>query len=93
MDWKNAKKLKSRETKFIRRLKIATLTQPNTAKYVHLPNLLKCTGSAYQIFEHFTWSKAFMILPQRSNSNQKQFFKKIKIQWVSVNISKWFISN
>ena len=54
MDWKNAKKLKSRETKFIRRLKIATLTQPNTAKYVHLPNLLKCTGSAYQIFEHFT---------------------------------------
>ena len=73
MDWKNAKKLKSRETKFIRRLKIATL---NTAKYVHLPNLLKCTGSAYQIFEHFTWSKAFMILPQRSNSNQKQFLKK-----------------
>ena len=47
-------KIKNRgESKFIRQLKIATLTQPNTAKYVNSTNLLKRTGTGYQIFEHY----------------------------------------
>ena len=54
MDRKNVSKLKSWESKFIRQLKIAILTQPNTAKYVNLPNLLKRTGTGYQMFETFT---------------------------------------
>lgn len=50
VDWKNVKKLKNGESKFIRHLKIVTLTQPNTVKYVHSPNLSKRN----EIYEHFT---------------------------------------
>ena len=54
MDWKNVKKWKNRGSKYIRHLNISTLTQPKIAKYVHLLNLLKHTGTGHQIFETFT---------------------------------------
>ena len=47
--------MKKWERKFITHPKIETITQSNTTKYVYLPNLSKCTGTGYQIFEPFTW--------------------------------------
>ena len=46
--------LESGESKFIRNLKLVILIQPNTAKYVHSPNLLKRAATGYQFFEPFT---------------------------------------
>ena len=54
MEQKNVQRLKSGESGFIRQLKIATLTEPSTEKYVHTPSLVKRTGTGCQIFESFT---------------------------------------